>query len=771
LINRRAWTEPIPHELPETVLDAVGGDVLLAEILLNRGYADPATIRAYLDPDAFTPAPPEQIPDLVAGSRLLERAIRDSKRILIWGDFDVDGQTATALLVDALTRLGANVAYYVPNRNSEGHGIKPSSLQAQITKYAPDVLVTCDTGITAFDAIQQAVRAGLTVIVTDHHSPTDHLPPAHAVVTNRRLHVDHPLADLPGVGVAYMLVQHLYSTFGRERETGRFLDLVALGIVGDVATQTRQTRYLLQLGLERLRHTERIGLKALLEVAQIPSASLSAEEIGFQIAPRLNAIGRLSDAMAAIDLLTTHDRKAAALIAQRLEGFNNERQLLTRQMIDAAETMIAETPSLLDYDVLILHGAEWHPGLLGIVAGRLAERYARPAVMLQGTHDTVRGSARSVEGIDIHHALSLCADMLRTFGGHPGAAGLSLDGGKVDAFRRRLSKIVAEIRQSPRVPPLQIDMITPFDGLSSTLAGRIRRLAPFGEGNPPVLLATMNLQLLHSATIGRAGQHRKLTLADEHGRQQQFLWWDSAREPLPGGRFDVAYTIALTNTASGDERFTLTFVDYRIREAAPEPAPPITIHDWRGDPDPLARLESVRIDDPNVLVWAEAVSRRDHPEWRRRAELEEAPSLAVFTIPPDPQTLREAIERVNPAFVYLFAVDPPISDVDTFLKTLAVGVRNVLEHFSGEVDLAVLCGATGQSSRVVVAGLAVLAAERGFRLTWIDESKVQIIDQDNGTTHTNPDKDLLRAKLDRAFAEVAAYRRMYRKMPREGIVK
>jgi hypothetical protein len=227
------------------------------------------------------------------------------------------------------------------------------------------------------------------------------------------------------------------------------------------------------------------------------------------------------------------------------------------------------------------------------------------------------------------------------------------------------------------------------------------------------------------------------------------------------------YTIA----PSGDEGFTLTFVDYRIREAAPEPAPPITIHDWRGDPDPLARLDSVRIDDPDCMVWAEAVSRRDHPDWRRRAELEEAPSLVVFTIPPDPQTLRQAIERVQPAAVYLFAVDPPIADVDTFLKQLSIGVRNVLEHFSGEVDLAVLCGATGQSTRVLIAGLAVLAAERGFRITWIDDDKVQIIDQDTGSTHIEMDTAMLRAKLDRAFAEVAAYRRMYRKMPIEGIIK
>ncbi len=345
-VRLSVWREPAAVTVSEACLAACGGDALLATILWRRGFRNAQGINAFLFAERYVPSPPEQLPDLVAGSALLQDALRVGKRLLIWGDFDVDGETSTALLMDGLLRLGANVSYYIPN--------------------------------------------------PDHHELSDRLPVADAIITPRRLPSAHPLASLPGVGVAYKLMQHLFTNLGRESELPHLLDLVALGIVGDVASQTDDTRYLLQLGLEKLRHTERLGLKALLEAANLNPAGLTDERIAYQIAPRLNAAGRLADASLSVELLTTHNAARARILAQQLEGLNHERRLQTRQIENAAEEMIVAKPSLLESAALVLYQPEWNPGITGIVASHLAERYGRPVVMLSGQDDGIaRGSARS----------------------------------------------------------------------------------------------------------------------------------------------------------------------------------------------------------------------------------------------------------------------------------------------------------------------------------------------------------------------------------------
>src|SRR5258707_2422426 len=275
------WIEPTAQTPPPAVLAVCDNDSFIAPILMNRGFTDPSSIRAFLSADFYVPAPPEQLPDLVQAGELLREAIQAQRRILVWGDFDVDGQTATALLVDGLQRLGANVGFHVPDRAIESHGIKVESLRRSIETYSPDILLTCDTGISEFDAIEYARSVGLKVIITDHHELGDHLPDAEAVINPVRLPRTHPMANLPGVGVAYKLLQYLAYLLDRPNDPSRLLDLVALGIVGDVATQTDDTRYLLQIGLERLRKTERIGLEALMEVSNLSRVALTAEQIGF----------------------------------------------------------------------------------------------------------------------------------------------------------------------------------------------------------------------------------------------------------------------------------------------------------------------------------------------------------------------------------------------------------------------------------------------------------------------------------------------------------
>jgi single-stranded-DNA-specific exonuclease len=429
--------------------------------ILLSAVTTPEAARAFLSP-RIIPCPPDALPDLPKAVEILDESLSNSKTILIWGDFDVDGQTSTTLLVDAFLSLGLKIAWYIPNRLRESHGIRLDSLSEQISSVRPDVLLTCDTGVSAHDAVDYAKSRGLATLITDHHDLPPTLPDADAVIDPKRLPADHPLASLPGVGVAYKLVEHLYTQYGRAQELPRFLDLVALGIVADVAQQTHDTRYLLQIGLDQLRNTRRIGLQALIEIAGIPPERLNATDIGFQLGPRLNAAGRLDDARPVVELLTTTDPTRARLLALQLEGLNNQRRLLNRQIYAAAQEQIARDPSLLDWEALVLAHSAWHPGIIGIVASRLAEHYQRPVVLLAESEDgPARGSARSVPGYDIGAAVAAQSDLLLSHGGHPGAAGLSLNSNDIPAFRRRLSNTLRETRDPSVHSGLILDAYAP----------------------------------------------------------------------------------------------------------------------------------------------------------------------------------------------------------------------------------------------------------------------------------------------------------------------
>jgi single-stranded-DNA-specific exonuclease len=313
------WTEPAPVLVSSELRGVVGGHSLVAEILARRGFRSPEAALSFLDPDRYTPSHPEELPDMVIAAQRLHDAMARHERIAVWGDFDVDGQTATTLLVSTLRNLGGDVVYYIPNRLTESHGIHIESLE-RVLAQGIRVLLTCDTGIAAHEAIAFAKTRGVSVLVTDHHDLPDELPQADALVNPKRLATGNPLRELPGVGVAYKLVELL------DESPERHLDLVALGIVADVAEQTGETRYLLQRGLERLRRTQRIGLQAIFEMARIDPTHLSAEHIGFGVGPRLNALGRLGDANQSVELFTTNDRGRARILAAQLEGLNAKRQ-------------------------------------------------------------------------------------------------------------------------------------------------------------------------------------------------------------------------------------------------------------------------------------------------------------------------------------------------------------------------------------------------------------------------------------------------------------
>lgn len=749
------WNPIRAAEVSQALLDATSGLPLVAQILAGRGIDDPEGMRRFLDPDAYSPADPETLHDLVRGVERIEQAIRDNERILVWGDFDVDGQTSTSLFVSMLERLGAKVSFHIPIREHESHGVQPQVLQRYIEK-GFDLLVTCDTGIAAVDSVAFAHEAGIDVVITDHHDLPDELPTAFALI-NPKFHAeDDPLSGLPGVGVAYKVIEALFTRAGRTAELESCLDLVAVGIVADLALQRWDTRYLLQRGLEVLRSTERPGFLALADNAGVKLDLLNDEDIGFQIGPRLNAVGRLSDANISVPLLTTSDETQAKEIAAQLERLNEERKFETAVVYDSAAAQVQQEPSLRQYAALVLANPLWHEGVIGIVASRLVHEFGKPTIMLTTPEGKpARGSARSVEGYHITRAIATQSEILIGFGGHPMAAGLSLDADNVEAFRRGVSKALVDQRtgRAPE-PTLDIELELPLEDLTLDTALQLEALAPFGPGNAPVNILCHSLQVEEDRPIGKDKAHRKLVVSDLAGHKAEVLWWSSADEALPNGRLDMVVRVR-PGFFRGKQILSITLQDFERSgkgEEGQSAGPKAVVIDCRAESAPLKRLNEIMTEVENLQIWGEAVVQDGA---KPRAELMNGKTLVVWSIPPGRGEVASVLEQVTPEEIYVFAKDPGVDTYQAFTQRLGGLVKYTMVEYDGHSSVAKLAGAMAHGERTVVAGFEVLPA-MGVQAT--REGDDEVLFERCAVVDVSVAVDKLRVLLDEARAFRKAFR-------------
>ncbi len=757
------WIDPPETNLPADFREAVGGHPIIAQILSRRGITSPVAALAHMDPHRYTPASPEDFPGMQEACLRIEQAIDRRQRVWVWGDFDVDGQTSTALLVSVLRSLGLQPGFHIPVRAQESHGVNIAHLQP-ILDAGAELVITCDTGITAHEALAYARDRKVDVIVTDHHALGESLPPALACITPRLLPPGHPLAGLPGVGVAFKLAEALLQRRGRGAETARLLDLAALGIVADVAQQTGDTRYLLQLGLEVLRNAGRVGLKTIMELAEVNPANLTEEHIGFAIGPRLNALGRLDDANPAVELLTTEDPQRARVLALQLEGLNARRQLLTRQVLQAAVAQIEREPALLDSAALVLAHPDWPAGVIGIAASALVERYQRPAILLSSpAGQPARGSARSIEGVDITACIAQAQDLLLSYGGHPMAAGMALDPANLPAFRRTLSRAVSAQIQAAggqRERVLQLDGVLRLDELSLELVEDLERLAPFGAGNPSPVFAIRDLAISSSAAIGREREHLLLNLEDRAGNVQKALWWGGTAWPQPDGRFDLACSLRASDFR-GQREVQVEWVNFRpiAAESIQLESASLQIIDQRTAAHPRQVLEALRAEG-DLAIWAEGAARQKL-NGQERTRLSRATRLAIWTAPPGRQELLAALNQVNPQVVILFGLEPETADAQGFLSRLSGLAKYLLNPSNpqpAKIELARLAGETAQSEAAVRFGLQWLAAQGHLTFT-LDEDGSLLLSP--GTGQTGADGEAWLGKVRSVLDEAAAFRRFF----------
>lgn len=764
------WLDPQPIQVPAALRDAVGGLPLVAETLARRSILTPEAARAFLDPASYTPARASDLPGMDQAAGRIRRAVEDRERIAIWGDFDADGQTATALLLETLRALGADVTYHLPTR-TQGHGLHKPGLD-RLVRGGVQLILTCDTGVGAHSAVAHANRLGAEVIITDHHVPGEDLPPAVAVINPHRLPAGHPMRPLAGVGVAYQLARTLDAT-----TASRALDLVALGTVADVSILTGDNRYLVQRGLTALRHTHRLGLQAIYETADLRLEGLTEEHVGFVLAPRLNALGRIEDADPAhgVELLTTGDATRARILASEMEGLNARRQWVTKQVTDAALAQIERDPSLLrEHHALVLSHASWPGGVVGVVAGRLRELYGKPVALIAAPEGKLaRGSARSVEGLDLHAALTDCAQLLEEFGGHAGAAGFSIRPERIGEFRAALSRAVTAQAETIPEPTISIDAYVHIPDLTLDLVAEVGRLAPFGRGNPPLTLAIRDLKILSKATIGRREEHLRVTVEDAADRTQTVFLWHGADRPLPRARFDLALTVRASDFR-GEAEVQVEWLDAREREpevaAVEKPVPAILVRDYRAErnPEELLRQLLAQGTASTIQVWAEGET-PPGLEVRSRRQLEPGPRLAVWTLPPGPREFQAALACVRPSEVLLFAQDPGLDEASAFLKRLAGLTKFALQARGGQFDLEAAAAVTAQRPLAVQAGLEWLAARGQVTVAELGDESWQLApgtgQADAQETHE------ARARLDALLAESAAYRAYARIAPPASLLR
>jgi single-stranded-DNA-specific exonuclease len=515
----------------------------LAAILVQRGLAAPDRAKAFLRPDLERLSDPLAWADMARAVELVTAAARAGAPILVHGDYDVDGQCAAALLTRVLSSVGARAHAFVPHRLRDGYDFGPAGL-AEAKRLGAGLVITCDCGITAVAAVREARAAGIEVIVTDHHLPGDELPPASAVLDPRRADCASADKDLCGTGVAFKLAQALVPALGVSPHLPlHFLDFVALATVADVVPLTGENRILVRHGLKMLASSHWTGLRALVEAAGLSGRPLKAGHVGFILAPRLNAAGRIGDARDGLRLLLTDDPDEAAALARELETTNARRQELDQRILDEA-VELAERVLQPDDRALVLAADAWHPGVIGIVASRLVERYGRPTFLIGWDGESGRGSGRSIAGFDLHAALHRVGHHLEKYGGHTMAAGLTIRRERYESFRVAFLEIAGQLLgPDDLVPAQRVDLELPLGLVSDELEKLIRHLEPCGPGNPAPVFGVRHARAVGARRVGT--NHLRFTLDDESGVLPAiaFQWADAIPDHWLADRLDVAFRL------------------------------------------------------------------------------------------------------------------------------------------------------------------------------------------------------------------------------------
>ena len=544
-------------QAPNEYMSACGVPSVIAQLLYNRGVK-PDESELFLAADHRLEGNPFLLPDMPQAVSRIYKALLSGEKIAIYGDFDVDGVTATAILVEGLSWLGARVIPHIADRFCEGRGLQLPAIE-ELRSQGVSLLITVDCGIGNLVETKQAQEMGIDVIITDHHIPPATLPQAMAIIDSKRRDSRYPYPDLAGVGVAFKVLQALFHGDARKKELAKLLDLVALGTVTDLVPLIGENRYLVREGLKVLNNTHRIGLQEMIKLARLELGRLDTEHISWTLGPRLNAAGRIGHASNSYQLLATHSTEEARRLAVELGELNTERQQLTSEVLSKAKERLTGRISL----PLLIEGDESYPiGIIGLVAGKLADEFHRPSIILNLGPEICRGSCRSIPEFNIVSALEKCRDLLHSFGGHPLAAGFTLTRENLAKLEERLMGLaVGELAHLDFSPKLVIDAEVALSTFAGDTFNLIQELSPFGKGNPPPIFLSRQVEVTECRNFGNQGKHLELKLrqGDVTWRAVDFASQKTREEVVP--RIDIVYSME-KNCWGGEEMLRLNLRDF-----------------------------------------------------------------------------------------------------------------------------------------------------------------------------------------------------------------
>ena len=566
--KRHRWIVRPPDEARASQFASdLGVSPIVASLLIARGYSSRDSAHSFLNPSLAQLHDPLLMLGMSAAVERLIRAIETGQPILIYGDYDVDGTTGTAVLLRALKMLGATAGYHVPHRFTEGYGIRQEALEKAVSD-GYQLVVSVDCGITAHEPLHWAHGKGLDIIVTDHHLPdkNEGAPPAFAVLNPNQSGCSYPDKNLAGVGVAFKLIHALFRARGREAQVPGFLKMVAIGTVADVAKLVGENRTIVALGLSDLPRAVNHGLRALIEVAGCgDDGEVTAYDLGFRIGPRINAAGRMDAAQAVVELFQATEKGAARRLAEHLDTRNRQRMEAQREIFNRAVEEFENGPDReIQTHAAVIAGDGWHRGVIGLAASKIAERLNRPCVVISLDGDIGHGSARSIEAYHLYDGLTTCRDLFEKFGGHSHAAGLSIKREHIAEFRRRLNEHAAScLTENDLVPAISIDAEVGSSELGFPLSQELRALEPFGAGNPRPVFVTRSFRVMSEPQIIKE-QHLKLRVCGEDQRPLDAIWWRGVEEieatPQMNQHIDMVYEFE-ANRWQGDIRLQLNVRD------------------------------------------------------------------------------------------------------------------------------------------------------------------------------------------------------------------
>ncbi|TMW73965.1 single-stranded-DNA-specific exonuclease RecJ [Alteribacter natronophilus] len=672
LKSKTRWKiETADKELAESIAAETGLSVLAARLLVQRGFTDTEEAKRFINMDESILHDPFLFKGMKEGTERIKRAIENGERILVFGDYDADGVTSTSVMFQTLQKLGAQAGYYVPNRFTEGYGPNENAFR-QAKEEGVGVIVTVDTGISAVHEAEVAKELGIDLVITDHHEPPPQIPDAYAVINHKQEDCPYPFKDLAGVGVAFKTAQALLERFPEE-----FLDLFTLGTVADLVPLTGENRYLVKKGLQAIAGTSRPGLRALMDLAGVDGDEVTEEHVGFALGPRLNAAGRLDSAQPAVALLLTEDPAEGDDIARQVDDLNKERQKIVNDMTKEA---VAQVEKDGPGPVIIVGQEGWNAGVIGIVASRLVEKYYRPTIVLSLDSETglAKGSARSIEGFDMFRNLSECREWLPHFGGHPMAAGLTMEMTNIDQLRVKLGQLAeAVLTEDDYVPTRRIDLTAEVSEITVQAINDLKRLAPFGVGHPSPKVLIPETGIGQYKKIGSNKDHLKLTFEQDGAKLDGigFRVGDLYEQLTPLDRVAVIGDVSI-NEWNGHVKPQLIIDDLKVEDWQ--------LFDYRGK---YVNWTSILEQNENEkLVYVKFRPETAVPAVLENAETEvvdvtsdrdnillpEGASVILGDIPPSAEAMETLFHGSLPGRIYAVFTQ----DDDTFFQTLPTR-----EHF------------------------------------------------------------------------------------------